>query len=72
MINSSDKIKNPRYLPSSQGPNDSAEVCWCGANMKPAGRGAYPYNCIARDEYPDAMVYIGCEAGHTSWTYEKP
>ena len=47
---------------------DKAPLCWCGAPMIAAGVGKYPYPCKAQDKHPDAMVYIGCEAGHTSWT----
>lgn len=44
--------------------------CYCGSEMKEAGKGKYPYNCIAKDKYPDAMVYVGCEAGHTCWNHD--
>ena len=49
--------------------NNDPPLCWCGAPMIAAGVGKYPYPCKAQDKHPDAMVYIGCEAGHTSWTY---
>ena len=44
--------------------------CYCGAKMILAGTGKYPYACAAADRYPMAMVYIGCENGHTCWTSE--
>jgi len=44
--------------------------CFCGADMIPAGIGKYPYDCIAKDKYPRAMVYKGCNAGHTCWDYD--
>ena len=48
--------------------NNDPPLCWCGAPMIAAGFGKYPYPCAAQKKHPDAMVYIGCEAGHTSWT----
>ena len=44
-------------------------TCHCGANMLPAGIGAYPYDCAAKDKHPLHMVYIGCEVGHTCWSH---
>jgi hypothetical protein len=44
--------------------------CFCGADMIPAGYGAYPYNCRAKELRPDDMVYVGCKNGHTCWATE--
>jgi len=44
--------------------------CHCGLPMAERGRGAYPYACGASDKWPDAMVYAGCPAGHTCWSYD--
>ena len=42
--------------------------CFCGARMTPTGFGIYPYHCEIRDRKPHAMVFMGCEAGHTCWS----
>jgi len=42
-------------------------LCWCGSPMIPKGRGLYPYDCRLKDRHPNAMIYEGCEAGHTCW-----
>ncbi|WP_189316503.1 hypothetical protein [Streptomyces brasiliensis] len=36
-----------------------------GHVMEEAGKGAYPYDCIAKDEHPDAMVFMchSCNVG---------
>lgn len=44
--------------------------CHCGAAMKPAGYGKFPYECVAADRDPKSMVYIGCVAGHMCWTMD--
>lgn len=46
--------------------------CFCGAPMKEAGPGKYPYPCEASAKYPQALVYSGCEAGHACWTWVRP
>lgn len=45
---------------------DGKPVCWCGARMAAAGRGKYPYDCRAKDEHPDAMIWH-CPI-HSNWT----
>ena len=50
--------------------NNDPPLCWCGAPMIAAGIGKYPYPCAAQKKHPDAMKYIGCEAGQTSWTWK--
>jgi hypothetical protein len=42
-------------------------VCHCGAKMIKAGYGKYPYDCTKARKHPNAMVYMGCEQGHTGW-----
>jgi len=32
-----------------------------------AGYGAYPYNCIAKDEAPQAPIFINCPQNHQTW-----
>lgn len=36
---------------------DGRPIDWSGHAMDPIGRGAYPYDCIAKDKHPNAMVY---------------
>ena len=43
--------------------------CWCGAEMREAGIGKFPYDCIAKDKHPNSMVYIGCGNDHMCWDY---
>lgn len=44
--------------------------CYCGQPMIKKGYGQYPYDCIAKRRYPNAMVYVGCTAGHTCWKHD--
>lgn len=30
-----------------------------GKTLKAVGLGKYPYDCIAKDKFPNAMIYIG-------------
>lgn len=48
--------------------------CHCGALMRPAGIGAYPYDCFSSEAYPDHMVYQGCYGtpAHDGWTHAEP
>ena len=32
----------------------------CKSKMNKAGYGKYPWECISKDQHPDAMVYMGC------------
>jgi len=41
---------------------------YCGREMSQDGRGAYPYDCIAKTKYPRAMVYTCHPCG--AWTHE--
>ena len=34
-----------------------------GFEMKRLGEGCYPYDCICKDLYPDAMIYINDKGG---------
>lgn len=45
--------------------------CWCGKAMTAIGNGKYPYECIAKDKRPDAMVYEAIDCGHNGWTSGK-
>ena len=38
-----------------------------GKRLEAIGRGKYPYECISKDKYPNAMIYHSREAG---WTHE--
>lgn len=51
-------------------PNPSPPRCWCGVPMRPIGRGRYPYDCKARDLFPDHMVYVSGECGHSGWLHQ--
>jgi len=46
------------------------KTCFCGSPMIQKGYGKYPYPCHAQDKHPQAMIYEGCKAGHTGWTYD--
>lgn len=46
----------------------SVPVCFCGVPLVAIGRGAYPYDCIAKDERPNAMIYSAETCGHKGWT----
>ena len=43
--------------------------CWCGRPMTPIGQGAYPYDCPAKIQHPDDMIYMAKECGHHGWTH---
>ena len=45
-------------------------ACFCGKPMIKKGYGKYPYPCKAQDKHPQAMIYEGCTAGHTGWSYD--
>lgn len=36
--------------------------------MHPVGRGKFPYDCVSRDKYPDAMIYHTADG--SAWTHE--
>lgn len=38
-----------------------------GKQLHAIGRGKYPYDCISKDEHPNAMIYSSPEGG---WTHE--
>jgi hypothetical protein len=38
---------------------DYPEIAVYGNVLKPVGRGKYPYDCLAKDKWPDAMIYRG-------------
>lgn len=38
-----------------------------GKELRAIGRGKFPYECIAKDKHPDAMIYSSPDAG---WTHE--
>lgn len=43
----------------------------CAEPLLEVGRGKYPYNCPAKDKFPDAMIFDGCPNGHdTGWCHE--
>ena len=44
--------------------------CWCGAVMRPVGRGKYPYPCRGQALWPDAMIFEAQECGHGGWCHE--
>jgi len=41
------------------------EIVYLGTTLKAIGLGAYPYDCKAKDDYPNAMIYQS-ETG--AWT----
>ena len=41
----------------------------CQQPMRAAGYGAYPYNCVAKDKRPHALIYV-CDACHV-WQADK-
>jgi hypothetical protein len=43
--------------------------CWCGVKMTFVGHGAYPYDCPARNNEPNAEVWEAVECGHHGWTH---
>lgn len=44
-----------------------------GQQMEKAGYGAYPYECTARDEQPQAMIYRDPVRGcWNSWDHNQP
>jgi len=44
-----DKFK-PDFLPDGS-------YMYCGQHLKPAGVDKWPYECIAKDKHPGAMIY---------------
>ena len=34
-------------------------LTFCGHTLKQIGIGAYPYDCISKNKYPNAMIYDG-------------
>lgn len=38
-----------------------------GKRLKAIGRGKFPYECRAKDQHPNAMIYFSPDAG---WTHE--
>jgi hypothetical protein len=43
-----------------------AEIVCYGKTLKAIGIGKYPYDCISKDKYPNAMIYWSKEAGWTA------
>jgi len=37
-----------------------------GKKMKAVGLGRYPYGCICKDKYPNAMIYMNETGGWTA------
>ena len=54
-----DKTK-PDFLPDGS-------YTYCGQRLKPVGVGKQPYECAAKDEHPDAMIYMSDGGG---WDYQ--
>ncbi len=44
------------------------KIEYCGKTLLPIGVGKYPYDCIAKDKHPDAMIY---KSDTGSWTLDK-
>ncbi len=51
-------------------PGARTPLCWCDQPMTQLGAGAYPYDCPAKDTYPDDMVWTSHEHGHSGWTHD--
>lgn len=49
---------------------DGTPLCFCREPMNPGVAGAYPYECIAKDRAPLALVHLGCTAGHAGWLHD--
>ena len=47
--------------------NADCSLSHCQEQMVFAGYGAYPYNCIAKDEAPQAPIFINCPQNHQTW-----
>ena len=53
-------------VPSDEAALPKTIALW-GKQLHAIGRGKFPYDCISREEHPNAMIYSSPEAG---WTHE--
>lgn len=47
---------------------DLTPLCTCGQPLHFIGAGQFPYECRAKDENPNALIFQGCDCGRTGWT----